>query len=217
MPACCAQVTGPAWSRKPRALLTLYQLLRMAMTDAIETRPGTDPDRASFTTAMEAARDQVTAAAGVCAAGLPATIGRAVLSTLLPARRSRYSARIVKCSTSRGGSRIQASATFTAIAVTMRTPPLGTGGPGRSRNKYTRPRPPQPPTRRERITAIITSQPPRDWSGKELAELLNVSARNLHSQLAEWTRFGFFTRTGFGIYRLNTPTAQTSSTTAPDP
>jgi hypothetical protein len=29
----------------------------MAMVDAVETRPGTDPDRASFTTAMEAARD----------------------------------------------------------------------------------------------------------------------------------------------------------------
>ena len=27
------------------------------MVDAVETRPGTDPGRASFTTAMEAARD----------------------------------------------------------------------------------------------------------------------------------------------------------------
>ncbi len=48
------------------ALLTLYQLLRMAMTDAIETQPGTDPDRASFTSALEAAREQLTAAAGIC-------------------------------------------------------------------------------------------------------------------------------------------------------
>jgi len=47
------------------ALLTLYQLLRMAMTDATSAQPGTDPDRASFTTALEAARDQLTAAAGV--------------------------------------------------------------------------------------------------------------------------------------------------------
>ena len=46
------------------ALLTLYQLLRMAMVTAVETRPGTNPDRASFTTALEAARDQLTAAAG---------------------------------------------------------------------------------------------------------------------------------------------------------
>jgi hypothetical protein len=43
-----------------RALLTLYQLLRMAMTTAVETRPGTNPDRASFTTALQTARDQLT-------------------------------------------------------------------------------------------------------------------------------------------------------------
>ena len=70
----------------------------------METRPGTDPDRASFTTAMEAARDQLTAARGICPDGpadLPGAIGRAVLATLLPARRPRYSARKVKCATSR--------------------------------------------------------------------------------------------------------------------
>jgi len=98
-----------------------------------------------------------------------------------------------------------------------RTPPLGTGGPGRSRTKYFTPRPPQPPTRRQLITAIITSQPPRDWSGHELAVLLGVKPRNMLTQLGEWARLGFFTRTGFGTYRLNTPPASGSSTTAPDP
>jgi hypothetical protein len=86
------------------ALLTLYQLLRMAMVTAIETRPGTDPDRASFTTAMETAKDQLTAAAAICPDGpadLPGVIGRAVLATLLPARRPRFSARKVKCATAR--------------------------------------------------------------------------------------------------------------------
>ena len=85
------------------ALLTLYQLLRMAMVDAVETRPGTNPDRASFTTALEAARDQLTAAAGVCPANPSelTVIGRAVLDTLLPSRRPRFSARKVKCATSR--------------------------------------------------------------------------------------------------------------------
>ena len=53
----------PGLEQETWALLTLYQLLRMAMVTAIETRPGTDPDRASFTTAMEAAKDQLTAAA----------------------------------------------------------------------------------------------------------------------------------------------------------
>ena len=57
------------------------------MVDAVETRPGTDPDRASFTTAMEAARDQLTAARGICPDGpvdLPGAIGRAVLATCCP-------------------------------------------------------------------------------------------------------------------------------------
>src|SRR5437667_10569901 len=77
----------PGLEQETWALLTLYQLLRMAMVTAVETRPGTDPDRASFTTAMEAARDQLTAARGVCPDGpdgpadLPGAIGRAVLAT----------------------------------------------------------------------------------------------------------------------------------------
>ena len=75
----------PGLEQETWALLTLYQLLRMAMVDAVETCPGTDPDRASFTTAMEAAKDQLTAAQGVCPDGpadLPGAIGRAVLATL---------------------------------------------------------------------------------------------------------------------------------------
>jgi len=86
------------------ALLTLYQLLRMTMVTAVETRPGTNPDRASFTTAPETARDQLTAARGICPdcpADLPGVIGRAVLATLLPAQRPRFSARKVKFATSR--------------------------------------------------------------------------------------------------------------------
>jgi len=69
-------------------LLILYQLLRMAMVTAVETRPGTNPDGASFTTALEAARDQLTAAGDICPDGpadLAGVIGRAVLATLLPA------------------------------------------------------------------------------------------------------------------------------------
>jgi hypothetical protein len=57
------------------------------MTDATLAQPGTDPDRASFTTALEAARDQLTAAAGVspAAPARPGPIGQAVLAALLPA------------------------------------------------------------------------------------------------------------------------------------
>jgi hypothetical protein len=205
------------------AMLTLYQLLRMAMVTAVETRPGTDPDRASFTSALEAAREELTAARGIIPAGpadLPGVIGRAVLSTLLPARRTRFSARKVKCATSRylnrDDGRPSTSAAIAAIDITVRIPPpLSAGRPRR----YTpaKPRPPQPPTRRQLITAIITSEPPRDWSGHELAVLLKVKPRHMLTQLGEWSRIGFFTRTGFGTYRLNTPPAPTSSTSATDP
>ena len=210
----------PGLEQETWALLTLYQLLRMAMTDAIETRPGTDPDRASFTTALEAARDQLTAAAGICPAAQPGVIGRAVLATLLPARRPRYSARIVKCSSSRyhqsGDSRPRLPAAITAITITPHTPPLAPGAPSRARYSVRMPRPDQPPTRRQRITQIITSQPPRAWSGRELAKLPGIQPRNMHTQLGEWTKLGFFTRTGYGTYALNTP-GQPSSTTANGP
>jgi hypothetical protein len=118
------------------ALLTLYQLLRIAMVTAVETRPGTDPDRASFTTALETARDQLTAARGVCpddTADPLGVIGRAVLATLLPARRPRYSARKVKCATSRylnrNDTRPSTPTTITAIDITVHTPPINPATP----------------------------------------------------------------------------------------
>jgi hypothetical protein len=191
------------------ALLTLYQLLRMAMVTAVETRPGTDPDRASFTTAMETARDQLTSAQGICPDGpadLPGAIGRAVLATLLPARRPRYSARKVKCATSRylnrDDGRPSASTTVTAIDIAIRTPPLDL--PSSARRDRSSPRPPQPATRRHRVTAIMSTDP-RAWSGAELASQIQVKPRNLLTQLAEWTRLGFLARAGAGTYTLVTP------------
>ena len=177
------------------ALLTLYQLLRMAMVTAVETRPGTNPDRASFTTALEAAREELTAARGICPGGpadLPGVIGRAVLSTLLPARRRRYSARKVKCATSRylarPDGRPRTATCITAIDITLTTPPLDPPG-SRPRPRPHRKNPartgPQPPTRRQRVTALMATEP-RDWSGRELSERLQIPARNLHTQLGEW-------------------------------
>jgi hypothetical protein len=76
------------------------------MVEAVETRPGLDPDRASFTTALQVARDQLVTAQGIdptptTDANRLGTIGQAVLTTLLPTRRLRYSNRNVKCTTSR--------------------------------------------------------------------------------------------------------------------
>ncbi|MFF7249821.1 hypothetical protein ACFZBU_38655 [Embleya sp. NPDC008237] len=69
------------------------------MTDATDTVPGTDPDRAGFTVVLSAARDQLVLAAGVIAdtvIDLVGTIGRQVLAQLLPERRVRTKDRIVK-------------------------------------------------------------------------------------------------------------------------
>ena len=41
---------------------------------------------------------------------------------------------------------------------------------------------PGPPARRERITAIITSHPPRDWSGHDLAVLLGDPGISVHDK-----------------------------------
>jgi Transposase DDE domain len=86
------------------ALLIVYQVLRTAMVDATDTQPGTDPDRASFTTALTTARNQITQAAGVIADTVidrAGVISRAVLAHLLPDRRVRVKTRMIKRSNSK--------------------------------------------------------------------------------------------------------------------
>ena len=85
------------------ALLTVYQALRIAMVDAVETVPGTDPDRASFATALETAKDLLVRAENVITANddLVGRIGRAILDDLHPPRRPRTSVRKVKSPLSR--------------------------------------------------------------------------------------------------------------------
>lgn len=86
------------------ALLITYQVLRVAIADATLGAAGigrveVDPDRASFTIALTAARDQLIAAAGVIAdtvIDLIGVIGRHVLDNLMPARRLRTTPRVVK-------------------------------------------------------------------------------------------------------------------------
>jgi hypothetical protein len=85
------------------ALLALYQALRIAITDAVATVPGTDPDRASYQTAVQTAQTLVTSARGVItgASDLAGDIGRAVLANLHSPRRPRVCARRVKSPLSR--------------------------------------------------------------------------------------------------------------------
>jgi hypothetical protein len=91
--------TLPGITQEIYALLTLYQVLRIAIADTTLTAPGADPDRASFTIALQAARDQLIQAANVIAGetiDLAGTIGRHILDNMLPARRLRLSPRAVK-------------------------------------------------------------------------------------------------------------------------
>jgi len=90
--------TMPGIAQEIYALLTAYQLIRIAITDATQAA-GADPDRGSFSIALQTARDQVIQAAGVIAGtviDLLGVIGRAVLDQLMPARRLRLSPRAVK-------------------------------------------------------------------------------------------------------------------------
>jgi transposase IS4-like protein/DDE family transposase len=81
------------------ALLVTYQALRIAIADATLGVGDVDPDRASFTIALNTARDQLIAAAGVITdtvIDLVGVIGRRVLDNLMPARRMRTAPRVVK-------------------------------------------------------------------------------------------------------------------------
>jgi Insertion element 4 transposase N-terminal/Transposase DDE domain len=86
------------------ALLTLYQTIRIAMVTAVESAPGTDPDRADFTLAQQTATNLLINAEGVIT-GEPidpiGNIGRAILAALHRPRRPRTSVRKVKSPLSR--------------------------------------------------------------------------------------------------------------------
>jgi hypothetical protein len=212
------------------AALTLYQVLRRAMTDAVETRPGTDPDRACFTTALETARDQVITAHTIMPAldgiDLVGEIGRAVLATLLPNRRPRMAIRKVKSPisryhTHRTDDRPPGSIKITDIAFTIHQ---GRTAPPTSERHQTRPwalerhlaqaTKANVPTgmprnqRKEQVLAIFRAHPDHHWHARELAQLLNVpDPHSFTVQMGQWARQGTLRRTGRGIYALPlTPT-----------
>jgi hypothetical protein len=114
------------------ALLALYQALRRAMVTAAETVPGTDPDRASFTIALETAKQTLTRAAGILTStpSLTGRIGQAVLDGLLPPRRPRVSVRKVKSPLSRWNKadphRPRRSTPVTALTITISSPQTAT-------------------------------------------------------------------------------------------
>lgn len=85
------------------ALLALYQALRTAIADAVQSVPGTDPDRASYQVAVTTAQDLAVTARNITDpdGDITGDIGRAVLARLHGPRRPRVCARRVKSPLSR--------------------------------------------------------------------------------------------------------------------
>ncbi|GGJ73036.1 hypothetical protein GCM10010121_099540 [Streptomyces brasiliensis] len=213
------------------ALLTVYQAIRTAMTDASDAMPGCDPDRASFRIALCAARDSVVTATEVIPAPgeeLTSIITLAVSDNLLDARRPRISARTTKSPSVRYDrrhaeeDRPQVSTPITDINIVIHPPretgpipprtltpvPADTPHPDPTHATPQGPVPLPPPvpphtSRLEDIMALMSTAPDRHWRAGEISVLLRLEhSRDIASQLCVWTRRGVLTRTGRGTYTL---------------
>lgn len=213
------------------AQLTAYQLLRTAMVAAVESRPGTDPDRAGFTTALDAARQELTLARGIVETGpgvdLVGTIGHAVLGKLLDPRRPRFNVRKVKSPLSRyharpkGDERPLTSMNITDIAIVIHASPqpplpaeasIRASKAARSRrlranhraSKTAAPVAKRPASgRQQQALALMRTDPSRTWNGREVAQALGIT--NHHSlcvQMSQWARRGLLRRTSPATYAL---------------
>jgi hypothetical protein len=160
------------------AVLVLYQVLRHTMADAVRTERGVDVDRASFTVALETARDQVVTATGVLAEQPCGQneIAKAIRANLLPTRRARTSARRVKSPVSRyracPSDRPPASTGVTAIDITILTATSIAERPGRG---PVRNRAGEDQARIHRVYQLMTAEPHRAWGPAELAHVLDIT------------------------------------------
>ncbi|WP_241779878.1 IS4 family transposase [Streptomyces natalensis] len=200
-------------------LLTVYQALRSMMVTAVETVPGCDPDRAGFTVALEAARDTVVGVAGTTVNATPSgrldlvgAIGTRVLQALLPERRMRLSARIVKCGTSRYNiwnrdGRPRDSAPITAIVITVHPPALPTmHAPDRAASG-----------RWGQVCRILAESSNQAMHARDIAGHLGLTTTGrvlsgFNAQLCYWARNGRLIRTAPSTYKVPLPGALTTST-----
>ncbi|WP_433635183.1 IS4 family transposase [Nocardia sp. CA-120079] len=190
------------------ALLGLYQALRIVMVDAAESRPGTDPDRCSFTIAFHTARNQVLTADGVVptgtGSGLLGRIGVRILGHLLPPRRQRVSTRKVKSPMSRYNERLDdgrpdTSRTVTNLDLAIVVPdteqlPLPTTSRHDSRTT-----PDQ--RRRHRILTLLDTDPTRLWRARDIAAHFgDITLNTMYRQLTRWAEDGLIHKLGPGLY-----------------
>ncbi len=178
------------------AQLTVYQALRRAMVEAVESVPDIDPDRASFTVALETARDQVIAAAGVTPDQIQRAgkgrIGTAVLNNLLPARRPRIAPRKVKCPIARytcPPDQLRFSGTTSIVDISIsvdQTSALVREG------------------RRDRTLQLLRTDPHRAWHATQIATRLGIADyRGLTAELGRWVKEGMLNRPARGTYSLH--------------
>ncbi|WP_372337799.1 hypothetical protein [Streptomyces sp. MK5] len=190
------------------------------MVEAAESVPGTDPDpdRCSFTVALQTARDQVVQAAGIIpeAPGSIGLIGRRVLARLLAPRRHRTSTRKVKSPISRyserrDDGRPDRSRTITELTVTVLEPgPEQQPLPTISRDdRHTAPA----QRRRHRILALLQDDPTRLWRPAEIAAHFgDITLHTMYRQLSRWADSGLIHKLGHGLYAA---TAWTSTPLPP--
>lgn len=193
------------------AILTVYQALRTAMVEATDA-VGADPDRAGFTVALNTARDQVAAAAGILPPTDPhgrttlvGTIGRAVQDNLLDPRRPRISVRKVKSPVSRyparptGDDRPLTSTHVAGLEIAVTRPdPL----PEPVADTAARPRGLAP------VLALLTTDPARAWHARDIAHTLGeTDVNNIATRLSRWAAHGKILKLGPATYRLKPLTA----------
>jgi hypothetical protein len=193
-------------------LLTIYQALRSVMVTAVETLSGCDPDRAGFTVALEAARDTVVSLVATTTGSGPSSrpdlvghIGARVLHALLPGRRMRLSARIVKCGTSRYNiwnrhGRPRGSTPITAIEIAVHPPALPSAqDPSRALSG-----------RWGQVCQILAANSNQAMHTRDIAQRLGLATSgrplsSLTAQLCYWSRNGRLVRTAPNTYKITLP------------
>jgi hypothetical protein len=191
------------------SLLTLYQALRTVMVGAAESLPGTDPDRCCFSITLHTARDQVIQATGIVTTDtdrdtLLGTIGRRILTGLLPPRWQRVSTRKVKSpmsrySEQREDGRPDTSRTVTHLNVTVIEPlDHSPALPSASRDdRHAAPA----ARRRHRILALLQEDPTRLWQPRDIAAHFgDVTLETMYRQLNRWAASGLIHKLGPGLY-----------------
>jgi hypothetical protein len=190
------------------ALLTLYQALRIAMVDAVESVPGSDPDRASFTIALTTAQTQLIAAHGIVEDGQDhslGAIGAAILANLLPPRRPRLSTRKVKAPVSRYGTLTENARPLASTRILTITIDIDEPGspPPPDLTAQQRARVMTPGSRINKAFHLMKTDPDKSWSPGELARHLEITNVNSFSvQMAAWSRRGLIARKGRGAYTI---------------